>query len=405
MKVLVLNCGSSSAKYKLFDMKGNNVTTRGIIDRIGMGLSKIQHETINREKLIIEQPIQDHRTAVEIIIQLLIHPKYGALQSVREINVVGHRVVHGGEYFRQPVLINDGVVDLLERCSEIAPLHNPPNVTGIKICLRLMPGIRQVAVFDTAFHQTMPDHAYMYATPYEYYEKYGLRKYGFHGTSHKYVSGRAAEILGRDAKELKIVTCHLGNGSSLCAVSGGESLDTTMGYTPTSGLVMGTRCGDLDPAIISFLAEKENMSHAEIFDLLNKKSGVLGISGLSSDFRDLEKACEDGHQRSRLALDLFVYSVVKGIGALSAAMGGLDILVFTAGIGENSPYIRQRVCSRLGFLGINIDLEKNDIRGFERDISSAQSSVKVLVVPTDEEMMIAKESFELYDVSEFNSLD
>ena len=405
MKVLVLNCGSSSAKYKLFDMKGNNVTTRGIIDRIGMGLSKVQHETINREKLIIEQPIQDHRTAVEIIIQLLIHPKYGALQSVREINVVGHRVVHGGEYFRQPVLINDGVVDLLERCSEIAPLHNPPNVTGIKICLRLMPGIRQVAVFDTAFHQTMPDHAYMYATPYEYYEKYGLRKYGFHGTSHKYVSGRAAEILGRDAKELKIVTCHLGNGSSLCAVSGGESLDTTMGYTPTSGLVMGTRCGDLDPAIISFLAEKENMSHAEIFDLLNKKSGVLGISGLSSDFRDLEKACEDGHQRSRLALDLFVYSVVKGIGALSAAMGGLDILVFTAGIGENSPYIRQRVCSRLGFLGINIDLEKNDIRGFERDISSAQSSVKVLVVPTDEEMMIAKESFELYDVSEFNSLD
>lgn len=395
MKILVLNCGSSSVKYKLFDMKEKTVPARGIIERIGMVSSKIKHKNMDSHELIIEQAIPDHQKAVEKVLQMLTCPELGSLGSVREIRAVGHRVVHGGEFFNQPALINDEVIDMLERCSQMAPLHNPPNVMGIKVCRDLMPGIIQVAVFDTAFHQTMPDRAYMYALPYEYYQKYRLRKYGFHGTSHKYVSGRAAEIMGEDLKRLKIVTCHLGNGASLCAVSGGKSLDTTMGFTPMAGLTMGTRCGDLDPAIISFLAEKENMDWTQISDLLNKRSGVLGISGLSSDFRDLETAAEEGHERSRLALDVFVYSVVKAIGALTAVLGGLDILVFTAGIGENSPKIRDRVCSGLNYLGVKLNKNKNDTGSTEREISSTQSKVKVLVIPTDEEMMIAKETVKL----------
>lgn len=397
MRILVLNCGSSSVKYKLFDLKEKNVPARGIIERIGMASSRMRHENMERKEHVIEQPVPDHQKAVEGVLRMLTHPEFGALRSVREIRAVGHRVVHGGEFFSHPVLINDEVINILESCSVMAPLHNPPNVTGINVCRDLMPGIMQVAVFDTAFHQTMPDYAYTYALPYEYYQKHLLRKYGFHGTSHKYVAGRAAEILDRDLKELKIVTCHLGNGSSLCAVGAGKSLDTTMGFTPMAGLVMGTRCGDLDPAIISYLAEKENMDWVRISDLLNKKSGVLGISGISSDFRDLVKAAREGHERSRLALDVFVYSVIKGIGALSAVLGGLDTLVFTAGIGENSPEIRRRVCSGLSYLGVELDKDRNNIRGVDREISSAQSNVKVLVISTDEEMMIAKETFDVLE--------
>lgn len=395
MRIMVLNCGSSSVKYKLFDMMGKNTLARGIVERIGMSSSKIVHRVIEGEECVIEQPVQDHRKAVESILQMLTHPEHGALHSVGQIDATGHRMVHGGEYFQQPVLINEEVIGILESCSEMAPLHNPPNLTGIKICLNLMPGTAQVAVFDTAFHQTMPDYAYIYALPYEYYRKYRLRKYGFHGTSHKYVAGRAAEILGRDIKELKILTCHLGNGSSMCAVSEGKSLDTTMGFTPMAGLVMGTRCGDLDPAIIPYLAEKENMDGAQVTEVLNKKSGVLGISGFSSDFRDLEKAAGEGHKQSRLALEVFFHSVVKSIGALVAVMGGLDVLVFTAGIGENSPAVRRRVCSRLGYMGVVLEEGKNDLQGGEGEISSPRSRVRVLVIPTDEELMIAKETFNL----------
>lgn len=395
MRVLVLNCGSSSAKYKLFNMKEGIILAQGMVERIGMDSSKIIHKITERGGIVVQQPIPDHKKAVEIILQMLTHPEHGALYSVQQIHAVGHRVVHGGEYFSQPVLINDKVVELLEGCSEIAPLHNPPNVIGIKICLKLMPGIMQVAVFDTAFHQTMPDEAYIYALPYEYYKKYGLRKYGFHGTSHKYVSGKAAEILGRDIKELKIVTCHLGNGASLCAISEGQSLDTTMGFTPMAGLVMGTRCGDLDPAIITFLAEKEKKDVSSIAEILNKKSGVLGISQFSSDFRDLQKAAKEGHEPSRLALDVFAYSVLKGIGSLIAIMGGLDVLVFTAGIGENSPGIRNQVCSKLGYMGVELDKYHNNLPGADRIISTTQSKVTVLVIPTDEEMMIARETCKL----------
>lgn len=392
MKVLVLNCGSSSVKYKLFNMKEKIVPARGIVERIGMASSKLRQTVSGREEIILEQPAPDHQHAVENILQILTHPGHGLISSVQEIDAVGHRVVHGGEYFQEPVPIDDEVIEILERCSEMAPLHNPPNLMGIKICRKLMPGTVQVAVFDTAFHQTMPDYAYIYALPYKYYIKHRMRKYGFHGTSHKYVSRRAAEMVGKDLKELKIVTCHLGNGSSLCAVDNGKSFDTTMGFTPMAGLVMGTRCGDLDPAIIPFLAEKESMDWAGVNEVLNKESGVLGVSGLSSDFRDLEKAAGEGNERARLALDIFVYSVIKGIGALNAVMSGMDILVFTAGIGENSPEIRRRICEKLSFMGIELDDDRNNTRGMELEISKMHSRAKVLVVPTNEELMIAEET-------------
>jgi len=399
MRVLVLNCGSSSVKYKLFNMEEKTISMHGTIERIGMASSRIKHKVMEQKEFTIEQTIPDHQKAVESILQLLTHSEFGALHPEQKIHAVGHRVVHGGEYFHQPVLVKDDVIEKLERCSEMAPLHNPPNVMGIKICRNLMPGVIQTAVFDTAFHQTMPDYAYTYALPYKYYKKYRTRKYGFHGTSHKYVSNRAAEIIGADINDLNILTCHLGNGSSLCAVRKGKSIDTTMGFTPMAGVAMGTRCGNLDPAIIPFLAEKEKMDWHQITDLLNKQSGVLGVSGLSSDFRDLEKAAGQGHHRSRLALDVFIYSVIKEIGALTAAMDGLDVLVFTAGIGENSPEIRQRVCSGLSYMGVELDQDRNNIRGIERIISMDQSKVKVLVVPTDEELMIAKETTKLYERS------
>lgn len=392
MKVLVLNCGSSSVKYKLFNMQEKNVLARGMVDRIGLTSSSLRHKNLRREELVSEQNIPDHEEAVKSILQVLTHKEYGSLRSVHDIEAVGHRVVHGGESFQSPVAVDDNVIKILEECSELAPLHNPPNVAGIKICRNLMSDTPQVAVFDTAFHQTMPDYAYIYALPYEYYIKYRLRKYGFHGTSHQYVSKRAAKIVGKELEALRIITCHLGNGASLCAIKGGKSMDTTMGFTPLAGLVMGTRCGNIDPAIVSFLAEKEHHELPEVSRILNKESGVLGISGLSSDFRDLEKAAGEGHDRARLALDVFVYSVTREIGALIAALGGLDMLVFTAGIGENSPEIRRRVCAGLAYMGIDLDENKNAARGEEVIISSDQSKIEVAVIPTDEELMIAEET-------------
>lgn len=392
MKVLVLNCGSSSVKYKLFDMAEKSVLVQGMAERIGMDASRLLHKSPELGKQVLEYTMPTHQEAVEGILQVLVHQEYGVISSVLEIDAVGHRVVHGGENFHHPVAVDDEVLKTLEGCSELAPLHNPPNIMGIKVCRKLMPHSLQVAIFDTAFHQTMPDYAYMYALPYEYYTKYRVRKYGFHGTSHKYVSQRAADVLDRDLHDLKMVTCHLGNGASLCAVKEGKALDTTMGFTPLAGLVMGTRCGNLDPAIVPFLAEKENMSWVEVTEVMNKKSGVLGISGLSSDFRDLEQAAEGKDERARLALDLFIYSVIKEIGALSAVLGGLDVLVFTAGIGENSPVIRRRVCEKLAYLGIKLDQDKNNTRGEELEITTAGSGVKVLVVPTNEELMIAEET-------------
>lgn len=392
MLILVLNCGSSSVKYKLFDMGNNRVLAQGLVERIGMSGSKFRHQYGEQGELILEKNIHGDREAIETILCLLSHAKYGVISNKEEIRAVGHRVLHGGERFRHPVAIDSDVLKILQECIELAPLHMHHNIMGIQVCRELMNHAVQVAVFDTDFHQTMPGYVYMYAIPNEYYNKYKMRKYGFHGISHKYVALRAAEMLSARIEDLKIITCHLGNGASLCSVGGGKSLDTTMGFTPLAGLVMGTRCGDVDPAIIPFLAEKEGLSLAEVVDILNKKSGVLGVSSVSSDFRDLEEAARAGNDSARLALDMFVYSVAKGVGALIPTLGGLDVLVFTAGIGENSPDIRSEVCLALKYMGVSIDAQKNSTRGTEIEISSLCSTVRVLVIPTDEEKMIAEET-------------
>lgn len=391
MKILVLNCGSSSMKYKLYDMNAEAVLARGLADRIGLPESIFLHRA-GKKELVSTHSFQGPGEALKVIVEALTHEDYGVIRDTGEITAVGHRVVHGGGFFNRPAIIDDVVLELLEKCSQLAPLHNPHNIKGIRNCRKLMPGALQVAVFDTAFHQTMPDYAYMYAIPHEYYKKHGLRKYGFHGTSHRYVSSRAAQITGTKLEDLRIITCHLGNGSSLCAVGGGRCRETTMGLTPLAGLVMGTRCGDIDPAIIPFLMEKEGLGAGDVLEILNKKSGVLGISGMSSDFRDIEQAALDGHPGCRLALDMYVYSVCKGIGALLPSIGGLDVLVFTAGIGEKSPEIRRRICTGLEFLGLFLDEEKNTATGREAVISSSSSSVQVLVIPTDEELLIARET-------------
>lgn len=392
MNILVLNCGSSSVKFKLFDREVRQVLAGGIADRVGLEGSSLKYRAAGREELVDNTPITDHRLAIEMILGLLVHQKQGVLKSADEIGMVGHRVVHGGEYFQGPVLVDESVLKVLGECSRLAPLHNPPNINGILVCKRLITGAPHAAVFDTAFHQTMPDYAYTYALPYRFYKEYGVRKYGFHGTSHKYVAGRAARILGSKLEELKIITCHLGNGSSLCAVEGGRSVDTTMGFTPLSGLMMGTRCGDLDPAIIPYLIEKDGTGLEELMNVLNRESGALGVSGVSSDFRDLEEAARSGQPGARLAIDMFAYSVARGIGSLAPPLGGLNVLVFTAGIGENSPLIREKICSFLGYLGVVIDDQKNSARGLEAEISAPGSGVKVLTIPTDEEKMIALET-------------
>ena len=395
MNVLVINCGSSSLKYQLIDMSNENVLAKGLVERIGIEGSKLKHEVEGVDKVVIEEPMADHKDALKHVLDALIDEKHGAIKDMKEINAIGHRVVHGGEKFSGSVVINDDVIKALEECIELAPLHNPPNLTGIKACEELMPGVPMVGVFDTAFHQTMDSASYIYPLPYELYEKYGIRKYGFHGTSHRYVSERAAAMLDKDINELKIITCHLGNGASLAAVKNGKSVDTSMGFTPLEGLAMGTRCGDIDPAIVTFVMEKENLNIDEMNNLLNKKSGVLGISGVSSDFRDIEGAAEGGNERAQLALDKFNMRVKKYIGAYAAVMGGADAIVFTAGLGENSASNREAICEGLEFMGAKIDSEKNNVRGKEVVVSTDDSKVKVLVIPTNEELMIARDTVSL----------
>jgi acetate kinase len=392
MKILVLNCGSSSVKYQVFNMEDESVLAKGLAERISLEGSRIVHQRFNNDKKIIDVDLPTHKRAIEVILNLLIDSENGVLKSLDELDAVGHRIVHGGEKFVESAYIDDESYKAIKECESLAPLHNPYHVMGIDACNSLIPKVPQVAVFDTSFHQTIPSYAYLYAVPYEWYEKYRIRRYGFHGTSHWYVSKRVSELMGRSYEELKIITCHLGNGASITAIKNGKSIDTSMGYTPLEGLVMGTRSGDIDPAIIFSIMEKEGYSYKEIDNILNKKSGVLGISGISSDFRDLEEAAEKGNQRAKLALDIYVYRIKKYIGAYYAILGGLDALVFTAGIGERSPIIRKMVCDGLEHLGIKIDLKLNECKGEERKISSSDSKVEVWVVPTNEELMIARET-------------
>jgi acetate kinase len=392
MNVLVINCGSSSLKYQLIDMKNEGVLAKGLVERIGIEGSILTHKPENMDKVVIQEPMKDHTDAIKLVLGALIDAKHGVLKSMDEIGAVGHRVVHGGEKYSQSVLINDEVMKALDECCKLAPLHNPPNIIGINACKALMPKTPMVAVFDTAFHQTMPSFAYMYALPYELYKDYGIRRYGFHGTSHRYVANLAAQMLGKDIKDTKLITCHLGNGASVAAINGGKSVDTSMGFTPLEGLVMGTRCGDIDPAIVTFLQDEAKMSSAQVNDLLNKKSGIYGVSGVSSDFRDVEGAAANGNERAKIALDMFYYQVKKYIGAYAIAMGGVDAIIFTAGLGENSKECRTEVCKGLEFLGLEIDEVKNNMRGKQEDITTAASKVKVFCIPTNEELVIARDS-------------
>jgi len=397
MKILVINAGSSSLKYQLIDMETEKVLAKGLCERIGIEGSKLNHTPDGGEKNVIEKDMKDHSDAIRMVLDALTDKNYGVINSMDEISAVGHRVVHGGETFSGSVIIDAEVKKALEACIPLAPLHNPANLIGIAACEEAMPNVPQIGVFDTAFHQTMTKEAYMYAVPFELYEKHRIRRYGFHGTSHKYVSIEAAKMLGKKPEELKMITCHMGNGSSITAVDGGKSVDTSMGFTPLAGVVMGTRCGDIDPAIVKFIAEQENLSLDEVDNVLNKKSGVQGISGVSSDFRDLEAAQAEGNERASLALSMFVESVRKFVGSYMVKMGGVDAIIFTAGIGENTPVMRKAILNNLEAFGIKIDDEKNAkaIRGAQMEISSADSKVKVLVVPTNEELMIAKETLDL----------
>ena len=395
MKVLVINCGSSSLKYQVLDMTNEVLLCKGLVERIGMDGSVITHEKIGSDKVKNETPMKDHKDAIAIVLDAIQNPEYGVVKDMSEIGAVGHRVVHAGEKFSSSVLINDEVIKALEECVELAPLHNPPNLLGIAACQQLMPNTPMVGVFDTAFHQTMPPESYIYAIPYEYYEKHGIRRYGFHGTSHKYVAERASDILNVNLDDLKIITCHLGNGASVSAIKRGKCIDTSMGFTPLEGLVMGTRSGDIDPAIVTFIREKENLDHGVANDILNKKSGVLGISGVSSDFRDLEKAAEEGNERALLALKVFAHKVRFYIGAYIAEMNGVDAIVFTAGVGENDIGMRDIICNDLGNLGIKLDLVKNKVRGKESIISREDSRVKIILIPTNEELMIARDTYNI----------
>jgi acetate kinase len=368
---------------------------KGLVERIGLPGAVLTHRPASGEKEIITAEIPNHSVAIKLVLDALINPEYGVVKSLSEISSVGHRVVHGGEKFSKSVLIDAEVMQALEECIELAPLHNPPNIAGIKACQELMPNVPQVAVFDTAFHQTMPPHAYLYGLPYELYEKYKIRKYGFHGTSHKYVSQRAAKILNRPLEELKIISCHLGNGSSITAIKDGKSIETSMGFTPLEGLMMGTRSGDLDPAIVSFIMQKEKLSSDQVNDFLNKKCGVLGLSGVSSDFRDIENAAEQGNYRAKLALEVFAHDVKKYVGAYAAVLDGVDAIIFTAGLGENSPEMREEVCKGLCYLGVKLDAEKNKVRGKEVDVSTLEAVHRILVIPTNEELMIAMDTEEI----------
>ena len=390
MKILVLNCGSSSVKYKLIDLDGvnQNVMAEGGVEKLGLPDSFLKFK-FNGEKVTITTSMPNHEVAVRVILDNLTSEKYGCIKDFGEIDAVGHRIVHGGEKFNTSVIITDEVIAKVKECYDLAPLHNPANITGIEAISAIMPDVPQVGVFDTAFHQTMPAYAYMYALPYEAYEKYGIRRYGFHGTSHRYVARRACDFLGLDYEAQRIITCHIGNGGSITAVKDGKSVDTSMGLTPVEGLMMGTRCGDVDPAALLYIQQKEGFSTADMQKLINKKSGVLGVSGVSSDMRDIENAVAAGHERAQLALDMYEYRITKYIGAYTAALGGVDVIVFTGGVGENQTGTREKICRQLEFLGIDFDAEKNKTRGEEIELTRQGSKVRVVVIPTDEEYMIA----------------
>ena len=397
MKVLVLNCGSSSLKYQLIDMETENVLAKGLCERIGIEGSRLKHQPAGKDAVIFDDYQENHSVSVKMVLDALTNPEHGVVASMKEINAVGHRVVHGGEYFAGSVIITDEVKEALEKCCDLAPLHNPANLIGIAACEEIMPGVPQVAVFDTAFHQTMPERAYLYALPYEYYEKYKVRRYGFHGTSHRFVSEEVCKMMDRPYDQTKVITCHLGNGGSVCAVRNGKSIDTTMGFTPLEGLVMGTRAGDVDVAAVTYLMKKEGLTADEMDNILNKKSGVLGLSGVSSDFRDIEEAAEAGNGRAETALDVFAYKVAKRIGAYASAMNGVDAIVFTAGLGENSGATRRAICDYLGWMGVHIDSYNNSLRGKAIEISATDSRVRVYVIPTNEELVIARDTKELLD--------
>ena len=392
MKILVINAGSSSLKYQLLNSDNGEVLAKGLCERIGID-GHLKHTPNNGKDVFNEDvTMPTHAEAIEKVLELLVSGEYGVISSAREIDAVGHRVVHGGEKFASSVVIDEAVMDAIRECIPLAPLHNPANIIGIEACRKVMPGVPMVAVFDTAFHQTMPPKAYIYPLPYEYYEQDKVRRYGFHGTSHRFVTQEAAKMLGKPIEALKLISCHLGNGSSVAAVDGGKSVDTSMGFTPLAGVAMGTRCGDIDPAILEYLMNKYDFSIGEMQNVLNKKSGVQGISGVSSDFRDLEATAKEGNQRSQLALDVFCYGVSKYVGAYAAAMGGVDAVIFTAGVGENGPTTRAAICEKLGFMGIELDPEANQVRGKAVDASAAGAKVRVLVIPTNEELMIAMDT-------------
>ena len=396
MKILVLNCGSSSLKYQLIDMSNEEVLCVGLVERIGIEGSVLKQEKDGVEgKLIVEQPMKNHQDAIKLVLDAVVDPQYGGVKDIKEVEAVGHRVVHGGEKFAGSVLITDEVKAALEECIELAPLHNPANIMGIDACKAILPGVPMVGVFDTAFHQTMPKKSYLYGLPHELYTKYGVRRYGFHGTSHKYVSQRAAAMLGKNIEDVKIITCHLGNGASIAAIDGGVCVDTSMGFTPLEGLIMGTRCGDIDAAILPFLMEKENLDAKGLSDLMNKKSGVYGMTGISSDFRDIEDAAAKGDEKAQVALDAYAQRVKKYIGSYAAEMNGVDAVVFTAGVGENGIDMREAIASNMEFLGMKLDKEANKVRGKERVISTEDSKVKILLIPTNEELMIARDTVAL----------
>lgn len=392
MKVLVINAGSSSLKYKLIDMDNENVMAKGLCERIGLDNSRLKHTPGENDTVVIEKDMPNHGVAIKLVLDALTDNDHGVIADMSEISAVGHRVVHGGEFFSGSVLITDEVKKVVTECNPLAPLHNPANLTGIAACEEAMPGVPNVGVFDTAFHQTMPPESFMYGIPYEYYEKYKIRKYGFHGTSHNYVAHRVAEMCGKPIEDLKIITCHLGNGSSIAAVNCGKVVDTSMGFTPLDGLVMGTRSGSIDPAVIPFIANHEGLSVDEVDAILNKKSGVMGISGVSSDFRDLDAAAAEGNERAKLALKMFRHSVRGYIGRYASIMGGVDVITFAGGVGENSADIRADVLAGHEFMGVKVDDAKNNVRGKEAEISAADSKVRVFVVPTDEELTIARDT-------------
>ena len=392
MNILVINCGSSSLKFQLIDMTTEAVQAKGLCERIGIDGSRIVYTPAGGEKMTIESPMPTHTEAIKLVLDCLTNAEYGVIKSLKEINAVGHRVVHGGEKFASSTIITDEVIKVIEECNELAPLHNPANLIGINVCRELMPGVPMVGVFDTAFHQTMPEKAYLYGLPIKAYTDYKIRRYGFHGTSHSFVSKRVAEFLGKPVEDLKTIVCHLGNGASICAVDGGKSVDTSMGFTPLAGLVMGTRSGDIDPAILEYYANKEGLTLSEVTTVLNKKSGMEGLTGGKSDFRDLEEGYEAGDQACIDAIEVFCYNVARFVGAYAASLNGVDVIAFTAGIGENSGFVRGKICEYLGYLGITIDAEQNSKRGEDIIISTPDSKVTVCVIPTNEELMIARDT-------------